>query len=132
MRIQPGRENYYKYHEVRDSLEEELQVEQPARQIAGKLKIAVSTFHKYKNLLQLENGRQYMTSDERFFREKLEAASASTHATPAPENPKKKPLAPSASQPVDTAGPEIPPEQRIAVDASSEPTPTKTAGRKKK
>lgn len=67
----PGRENYYKYHSVRSRLEEELQVEQPAKVIAGKLKIAVATFHKYKNFLQIEKGRQFITSDERTFRERL-------------------------------------------------------------
>ena len=123
MKARIGRENYYKYHIVKERLENELQVEQPAHQIAGKLKIAVSTFHKYKNLLQLENGRQYMTSDERSFREKQEAAAAST---PAPENPKKESSAPFAPQPSSNAEPNVAPAQE------AEPKPAKATRGKKK
>lgn len=129
MKARIGRENYYKYHIVKERLEEELQVEQPAHQIAGKLKIAVSTFHKYKNLLQLENGRQYMTSDERSFREKQEAASTST---PAPEPPKKESSAPLAPPSAAKTGLKAVPEQEVIADTSVEPKPTKAAGRKKK
>jgi DNA-directed RNA polymerase specialized sigma subunit len=87
MLIIRGRENYYKYQDVKTQLEEELQVEQSARTIAKKLNIAISTFHKYKNLLQLEKGQQFMTSDERVFKERLRSSIA--HVAPALKGKKK-------------------------------------------
>lgn len=85
----PGRENYYKYQNVKARLEEELQVEQTARQIAEKLKIAVSTFHKYRNLLQLEKKQQFMTSDERTFLEGMTSSYLITATGISPEKPEQ-------------------------------------------
>ena len=92
MQVIRGRENYYKYQDVKHQLETELQTEQTARVIAKKLNIAVSTFHKYKNLLQLEKGEQFMTSDERAFKDRLclsATYAAIAHATSV--NPEAQP-----------------------------------------
>jgi len=62
-----GRENYYKYFDLRDQLEQELQKDQTSKEIAKNLQITATTFHKYRNLFQLEVGMQYMTKDERAF-----------------------------------------------------------------
>ena len=134
MKTRTGRHNYYKYHEVRERLEEELQVEQPAHQIAGKLKVSISTFHKYKNLLQLEKGRQYMTSDERAYREKAADASANTPALAAvaPERSKVKEAVASKPQPANEAKRDSPKQEAPADKIEAGQKPTKTSERRKK
>lgn len=62
-----GRNNYYKYEDIKKRMEAELEIEQPAKVIASKLNIAVATFHKYKNFLQIEKNKQFITEDEHFF-----------------------------------------------------------------
>jgi len=67
MKTYRGRENYYKYFDLREQLEQELQKDQTSKEIAKNLQITATTFHKYRNLFQLEVGMQYMTKDERAF-----------------------------------------------------------------
>jgi len=114
-----GRQNYYKYESVKERLQEELNNDQTSSQIIHTLKIAPLTYHKYKNMLQLETGRQYMTSDERRFIESM-GGSTTTGQKPnqlALPQPKKKSPAP-APEPVAQPEQESPPVQAVQEPAA--------------
>jgi hypothetical protein len=65
------RTNYLKYDNIKQKLEQELSICQYSKDIAKKLKISIPTFFKYKSFLQLEHNRQYITSDEKSFANKI-------------------------------------------------------------
>lgn len=130
--------NYYKYHLVKDRLGEELQTEQPSKQIAQKLKISVSTFHKYKSLFQMEKGQQFATIEERAFLEKAKASSPNPPpvVSDVPQE-KSEPGQELAPQPKSTSKPEVhakstSPAQKIAPAAPEvrQESASTTKGRK--
>lgn len=100
--------NYYKYHLVKDQLANELQTEQPAKQIAEKLNISVGTFHKYKSLFQMEKGQQFATIEERAFLERMKASAPNPPPVVSGVSQKKsEPGQEPEPQPKSTSKPEV-------------------------
>ena len=120
-----GRQNYYKYESVKERLQEELNNDRTSSQIIHTLKIAPLTFYKYKNMLQLETGRQFRTTDEQRFIESLGASQTSGHKpdTVVPAQPKQK-LPVPAPEPVVQPEPEAVPVEATAAAPVDAPKPT--------
>lgn len=59
--------NYYKYDETKKALESCLKEDRRAAEIAKRVGISLPTLYKYKMMLSLETGNNYMTLEERLF-----------------------------------------------------------------
>jgi hypothetical protein len=126
------RTNYLKYDNLKQRLEQELSICQYSKDIAEKLKISIPTFFKYKSFLQLEHNRQYITSDEKSFANKIGMilpTSGEIAKTPVPsktistleDNSEKK----NSDSPVlsDISSPPVPQKKTETVVQASAPMP---------
>ena len=59
--------NYYKYEETKQALENCLKEDRRAAEIAKRVGVSLPTLYKYKAMLSLETGNNYMTREERLF-----------------------------------------------------------------
>ena len=63
------RNNYWKYDEVKEPLRLCFEKDMTIAEAAKAVGISPMTVHKYKSMLSLENGKQYVSRDERAYLE---------------------------------------------------------------
>ena len=63
------RNNYWKYNEVKEPLRLCFEKDMTIAEAAKAVGISPMTVHKYKSMLSLENGKQYVSRDERAYLE---------------------------------------------------------------
>ena len=72
------RENFYKYDSVRPELLKAIDEKLTAKEAAEKLRISVSTFHKYRGLLSTEMNKPLSTPEELAFLNRKKNSQIST------------------------------------------------------